>query len=45
MGSRIAAAKGVTLDFSLPGRSAASCARRPSIPGPLIVIGIIVLLC
>jgi len=43
MGSRIAAAKGVTLDVSLrPQRRAVG--RRPGIPWPFIVIGIIVLL-
>jgi uncharacterized protein len=42
MGSRIAAAKGVSLDFSLrPRRRAAP--ERPSIPWPFIVIGIILL--
>lgn len=43
MGSRIAAAKGVSLDFSLRpiGRAVG---RRPGLPLPVIVIGIIVLL-
>jgi uncharacterized protein len=43
MGSRIAAAKGVTLDVSLrPQRRVVQ--QRPGIPWPLLVIGIIVLL-
>ena len=42
MGSRIAAAKGVSLDFSLrPHRRAAP--ERPGIPWPFIVVGIILL--
>jgi len=43
MGSRIATAKGVTLDFSLrPQRRVVG--QRPGIPWPFIVIGIIILL-
>ena len=43
MGSRIAQAKGVALNFSLRPRMR-PVERRPSIPWPLIVIGILVLL-
>lgn len=43
MGQRIAAAKGVSLDFSLrPRRTVAT--RRQGIPWPIIIIGILVLL-
>lgn len=43
MGSRIAAAKGVALDFSLrPQRRVV--AQRPGIPWPVLVVGVIVLL-
>jgi uncharacterized protein len=43
MGSRIASAKGVALDFSLRPRRRA-VPERPGIPWPLIVVGIVVLL-
>lgn len=44
MGTRIAAAKGISLNFGLPRQQRRVVSQRPSIPFPLIVIGIIVLL-
>ncbi|HLH01086.1 MAG TPA: TPM domain-containing protein [Bryobacteraceae bacterium] len=44
MGSRIAQAKGVALDFSLPRARVRQVNERPSIPWPIVVIGIIFLL-
>jgi uncharacterized protein len=44
MGSRIAQAKGVTLDFSLPRARMRPAEDRPSIPWPVVVIGIVFLL-
>jgi uncharacterized protein len=44
MGSRIAAAKGVTLDVSLRPQRPIGRGERPGIPWPFLIIGIIVLL-
>lgn len=44
MGSRVARAKNVTLDFEAPQPRERVVSRRPSIPFPLIIIGIVLLL-
>lgn len=44
MGNRIAAAKGVTLDFGLRPQRSVGRGENPGLPWPFIVIGIIVLL-